>query len=82
MKNDCNRCSGEYCDTHFAEPCDCDCFDRHISGDPCPNERAVVRNDEQAAYLKKRLADAKLEKFAARHPPPQSWYDEDHTGLV
>lgn len=26
---DCQMCSGEYCENHFAEPCDCDVVDRH-----------------------------------------------------
>lgn len=26
---DCQRCSGEYCDTHINDPCDCDVIDRH-----------------------------------------------------
>jgi len=27
--DDCGRCSGEYCETHGNDPCDCDVVDRH-----------------------------------------------------
>lgn len=26
---DCDKCSGEYCETHNVRPCDCDVVDRH-----------------------------------------------------
>ena len=26
---DCGMCSGEYCERHFCEPCDCNVTDRH-----------------------------------------------------
>lgn len=26
----CRRCSGEYCETHHLEPCDCDNAERHV----------------------------------------------------
>ena len=29
---ECTRCSGEYCDNHYLEACDCDSVERH-SGD-------------------------------------------------
>ena len=29
-EEDCTRCSGEYCEKHFNEPCDCDVVDRHM----------------------------------------------------
>ena len=28
-EEDCSRCSGEYCEQHFADPCDCDVAERH-----------------------------------------------------
>lgn len=27
----CSMCSGEYCDVHFLEECECDTADRHIT---------------------------------------------------
>jgi hypothetical protein len=27
--DDCSRCSGEYCETHGMQPCECDTADRH-----------------------------------------------------
>lgn len=27
----CTRCSGEYCDVHFCQSCDCDVVERHAS---------------------------------------------------
>lgn len=26
---DCTKCSGEYCEQHGADPCDCDVIERH-----------------------------------------------------
>jgi len=26
---DCSKCTGEFCETHGANPCDCDVLDRH-----------------------------------------------------
>lgn len=31
---DCPSCSGEYCDIHFHDPCDCDVVARHASDYP------------------------------------------------
>lgn len=33
---DCPRCSGEYCDQHFADACDCDVVARHTPVDVAP----------------------------------------------
>ena len=35
LKENCERCTGEYCDEHITDPCDCDVVDRHSSGVPC-----------------------------------------------
>lgn len=37
----CRRCTGEYCDTHGADRCDCDTADRHAK-EPCPNVEEAV----------------------------------------
>lgn len=34
----CTRCSGEYCERHFDQPCDCDVVERHSSPAPAPRE--------------------------------------------
>ena len=31
---DCKACSGEYCYTHFNQPCDCDGYERHVDKPP------------------------------------------------
>lgn len=37
-ESDCQKCSGEFCETHGVDPCDCDTADRHIyqAGNPSP----------------------------------------------
>lgn len=35
-EDNCQRCSGEYCDTHFLEPCDCATDERHWREDKYP----------------------------------------------
>jgi len=44
-ERDCARCSGEYCDIHFAEPCDCPVCERHGLGDEMNEEHCCVCDD-------------------------------------
>jgi hypothetical protein len=36
-EKDCRKCSGEFCETHGIEPCDCDSADRHHYDPTRPN---------------------------------------------
>jgi|SRR5581483_352871 len=43
-EDDCTRCSGEYCETHITDPCDCDCEERHR--DPASRGASVTPRTE------------------------------------
>lgn len=40
-EDDCQRCSGEYCETHLLEPCDCGTAERHYV--PLPSIDEIAR---------------------------------------
>ena len=39
---DCIMCSGEYCEQHFDQPCDCDVVDRHTTIEEKELEKVIV----------------------------------------
>lgn len=41
-EDDCSRCSGEYCDKHITDPCDCDVLERHSSDWDKPDKSVPV----------------------------------------
>ena len=42
-KEDCRKCTGEYCETHTTDPCDCDVVDRHRYNPGMPAKIEDVR---------------------------------------
>jgi len=76
-KPDCKMCSGEYCATHYAQPCDCDVIDRHkeldvyplhgcFTGD-CPHSNA----NECVASLKSYVAELERQVYPYDAKPQQ-----------
>lgn len=64
---DCQRCSGEYCDTHFTDPCECDVIQRHtpreeamsaIHAAPAVSGEPASERDELAKWVE--LAEGKI----------------------
>jgi len=70
---ECSRCSGEYCDVHITDPCDCDVAERHANdiGKPAslsPVESTPSREPLTGAEL--------LDRFRPVEPtPPQEFID-------
>jgi hypothetical protein len=53
---DCPSCSGEHCDVHLDDPCDCDVVERHASDYPKDPLAAAV--DAELRPLADALIDA------------------------
>ena len=52
---ECSRCSGEFCDTHFANPCKCNAPDRHC-WEPCElGEKRIIPGhvNQLASYMER-----------------------------
>lgn len=68
---DCSACSGEYCRTHFTEPCDCDGAERHAA----PTAPAEPPTDVKPWY---RMTHAERLAAARRDPRQTSFFGEGH----
>ena len=59
--DDCGACNGSYCETHGAQPCDCDSAERHtITWNPIGPQRAtpssVAKIEAESRQCKGRLS--------------------------
>jgi phosphoribosylaminoimidazole carboxylase (NCAIR synthetase) len=51
-EEDCNMCSGEYCNIHFTDKCECDVIDRHKMKHEIEQLELIGKEFEKSAYEK------------------------------